>query len=407
LLFANISPIVSKENYRWVVLAVTSLYAITQNFALQSMPPILSLVIEDFGISHAEAGLSMAVCALPGIFMLLPLSFYLPRIGSKRVGIISIVLTVIGIAITALANSFPLFLIGRTIMGIGAVPLPIVGTQGVAQWFVRHRLGLAMGIYTIVFPLGTVISMTSFGAIGIAWGWRGVVWLTLGINVAALAFFALYFRAPEEDVTRPKSKEAIPVGSLFKIGWPIWVLAIMWGFSSVCTNSIMTFMPDFLYQNGLDLKLAGTITAIIMVCGLFVGPLAGFISDKIRYKETLIVLGALVGCFVLFMLRGDVQNIFIYVILLGIFLAPFAPITFSMAATLVKHEAMPMAFASVATCSYIGMFIGPYLTGLIRDVSGNYRYSYWFISLFFLAVAALMSILLARRIRLNRQSSHN
>jgi MFS family permease len=176
----------------------------------------------------------------------------------------------------------------------------------------------------------------------------------------------------------------------------------MWGFSSLCTNSITTFMPDFLYQNGLDLKLAGTITAIIMVCGLFFGPLAGFLSDKIRYKEALIVSGALVGCFVLFMLPGDVRNIFTYVVLLGIFLAPFAPITLSMTATLVKHEAMPMAYAAVATCSYIGMFTGPYLTGLIRDVSGSYQYSYWFISLFFLAVASLMSILLVRRIRINK-----
>jgi predicted MFS family arabinose efflux permease len=394
---------VAKDNYRWAVLAIISLYALTQNIALQAMPPVLSLVIKDFGISHAEAGLSMSLCGLPGIFLLLPLSLYLRRIGSKRAGIISIVVTIVGIAITALADNFILFLVGRAIIGIGAVPLPIVGTQVVAQWFARHRLGLAMGIYTIVFPLGAVVALTTFGAIAITFGWRGVVWMVLGLNIIALVLFVMYYKAPAEDPDMAGNKTAIPVRSLFKIGWPIWVLAIMWGLFSLCNNAITTFMPDFLFQNGLDLKLAGTITAIIMILGLFVGPISGFISDRLRYKEAIIVVAALACCVIMFLLPGDVANILEYVVILGIFLAPFAPIIYSIPATMVKHEAMPMAFAAVATCSYIGLFSGPFLTGLIRDVSGSYKFSYWFISLFFLVVAALMTVLMARKIKMLRK----
>jgi len=395
---------VQKENYRWVVLAIAGLYALSQSFTVQSVPPVLSLMIKDFGMSHAEAGLSMSLCGLPGIFLVLPLSLYLRRIGSKRAGILSLVLNIIGIAISAGAPNPQIFLAGRVIQGVSAIALPLVGTQGVAQWFARGRLGLAMGIYTIVFPLSGVIAMTTFGAIGIAWGWRAVIWLVFAINVIALILFTIYFKTPGAYTGENGTRELIHFSNLFKIGWPIWVLASMWGFFSLCNVAIGTFTPDFLYQAGFDLRIAGTITAIILICGLFLGPISGYVSDRVRYKEAFIITGALISGIVLFLLPQDIDRVIFYMIVLGICSAPFAPITLSTAATLVKHDLMPLAYGLVATCSAAGMTIGPYTSGLIRDLSGSYRYSYWFISLFLLVVAILMGLLLVRKIRIVRAS---
>jgi MFS family permease len=396
---------VQKENYRWVMLAIISLFALGQSLALQSIPPMLSLVIKDFGINHAEAGLSMSLCGLPGVFLILPLSLYLHRIGSKRAGLISIALIVIGTVIVAIAQNLPVFLLGRTIMGIAWVAMPLVGTQGVAQWFAGKRLGLAMGIYTIVFPLSGVITMTSFGAIGIALGWRSVIWLIFGFNVLALVLFKIFFQTPREYSDGPITKAALPFSTLFKIGWPIWALAAMWGFNSICNNVIGTFTPDFLYQSGFDLRVAGSITSIILICGLFIGLLAGYFSDRSRYKEAFIIAGGLIGSIVMFLLPVDIDRVVLYMVLIGVATAPIPPITFAMAATLVKREAMPLAYGAVAACSYAGTFIGPYISGVIRDVSGSYQYSYWFVSLFFILGVVMTLFLLGRRIKLNRAAA--
>jgi MFS family permease len=181
----------------------------------------------------------------------------------------------------------------------------------------------------------------------------------------------------------------------------------VWGFNSICNNVIGTFTPDFLYQNGFDLRVAGTITSIILICGLFIGLLAGYFSDRSRYKEAFIIAGGLVGGIVMFLLPGDVDRVVLYMVLIGIFTAPVAPVTFAMAATLVKHEVMPLAYGAVAACSYAGTFIGPYISGIIRDLSGSYQYSYWFVSLFFLFSVLLTLFLLARRIKINRQLPQN
>jgi len=387
----------SNENRHWVVLGVICLYGLSSNFALQSLPPVLSLIIEDFNISHAEAGLAMALCGLPGIFLIIPLSLLVPKIGYRRTGLYSLALIIAGVIIMAIAGNFSLFLLGRMILGVGSVAIPVVGTQGVAQWFVRRKLGLAMGIYSSVFPLSTVIAMSSFGAIGLLWGWRGVILLVTIINIAALILFILFYQASTEYTTDIKDKPALTTRSLLKIGWPIYLLAMIWGLSSLSINSISTFMPDFLYQNGLDLRLAGIISSIFMTCALVIGPFIGFILDRLQRREIIMIMGAVVGCIVTFLIPNGVDHIILYIFLLGIFMAPIAPIVFATAPSLVKPEMMALSYGIVATFSYIGMSVGPYITGLIRDVTGSYKESFWFISLFFLLIFILSILLMLRR----------
>jgi cyanate permease len=43
--------------------------------------------------------------------------------------------------------------------------------------------------------------------------------------------------------------------------------------------------------------------------------------------------------------------------------------------------------------------VGPYLLGLVRDVTGSYQYSFWFIGLFFAFVTLLPVILLRQQIK--------
>ncbi len=112
------------------MLAVICLYVFSNFITFQAFPPILSLIMRDLGISHAEAGLAVAIFSLPGVLLVIPLSFYSGRIGMKRLGIISMALLAAGSIVVATANSLALILVGRVISGIGAVALPFVGLEG-------------------------------------------------------------------------------------------------------------------------------------------------------------------------------------------------------------------------------------------------------------------------------------
>ncbi|HJX03984.1 MAG TPA: MFS transporter, partial [Dehalococcoidia bacterium] len=111
---------VSYHKQRWGILAVLSFYAFTVFVALHTLTPVLSLVIDDLHISHAQSGLLVAIFSLPSILFIIPISYFVSRIGLKRLGIISISLMLAGSLLMLMAKSFPGFLAGRVIIGIGA-----------------------------------------------------------------------------------------------------------------------------------------------------------------------------------------------------------------------------------------------------------------------------------------------
>ena len=77
--------------------AVICLLCVSVGIALQSISPIVSLIVEDLHISNAEVGLFSAMATLPGILLVIPLSMFFSRIGIKRIGLISSALITIGL----------------------------------------------------------------------------------------------------------------------------------------------------------------------------------------------------------------------------------------------------------------------------------------------------------------------
>jgi len=63
--------------YRWKILVM--IYACMLSFAMvfQSIPPLLTLIRQEFNIGHAQAGLLMSLFALPGIFIAKKLVWFL------------------------------------------------------------------------------------------------------------------------------------------------------------------------------------------------------------------------------------------------------------------------------------------------------------------------------------------
>ena len=362
---------------------------------MQGIPPILSLIMEDLNITHGQAGLLMSMFSLPGIFLVIPLSFIYLKIGIKRIGLFSILLALAGSLLIAFAGNFPLILLGRALIGIGAVALPVVGVQTITQWFAGNRLGLAMGIYATIMPISMIIILTTFGSIAVRWGWKSTVFITIIISMLALIAFALFFREPPKDIKIRKERQGINFSLLFQMGWPIWLLAICWGLISFNISSVFTFTPDFVYQNGIDLRIAGSITSIPLFCSLFISPLFGFLLDRIQFKVIFLLVGAIAGSILVFLLPLNVNQVVLFMVLIGIITAPFPVTVFILAPRLVKPNMVPMSFALVAAFSYIGGFIGPSFTGFIRDLTGTYLYSYWLISLLFIVMAIFSARLFA------------
>jgi CP family cyanate transporter-like MFS transporter len=130
---------------RWVILGVATLSCLAFATTMQSVPPILSLIMAEFQLTYAQGGLLMSLFALPGIAISIPAGMLTDRYGQKTIGITCFALMIVGTAIFASGNSLPVLILGRVVAGAGALTILVLAPQLLAQWFAGREMGTAMG----------------------------------------------------------------------------------------------------------------------------------------------------------------------------------------------------------------------------------------------------------------------
>lgn len=361
--------------YRWVVLALAHLGASSFVFALLSPPPVLSLIIDDLGISHAQAGLLMSLFALPGIIVSIPAGLMADRYDTKKICLVSFSLVIGGTFLTAMASSFPFLALGRVVSGIGAFTLVITVAQLTAHWFKGKELGLAMGIYNTSMPLGTIIMLSTMGRLGESVGWRVPILLSSVISgIGLLAFLSFFPRAQLPKKQRVVNEQG--AAPTFKVGTPIWILGLTW----MCYNGAMvtftTFGVDYFLSRGYTVDYAGFLTSFFMWGSLLLGPGLGLLIDRIGRKELLIGTGGLSLSIILLNIP-TAQSWLVPLILVMPLVAVLPPTTiFALAPDILESGNMGLGYGILSGCSNVGILLIPFLTGLARDITGSYETSF-------------------------------
>lgn len=372
-------------------------YAGQISFALvfQSIPPILRLIVSELKITHAQAGLLMSLFALPGIFLAIPSGIASDRFGAKKVGFASLVLMIVGTSLVGLGNSFLLVILGRTVSGIGAISLSIILPQLLSHWFMHRELGLGMGVFNTAMPLGTIISFNVLSIVGTNLGWRTPIFSTTAACVSALLIFLLLFREPA-----PRSREPRigVISEVSRTGKPIWLVGLTWMWFNAAFISFLTFAQDFFVAEGYEIASASFLSSIVMMGSLFLSPLIGYLVSKFGKEEMFIAIGGAILAFLMLSVLTAISLIPMLV-LIGLFVAFVPAPIFSLPSKIVKPRDLGLAFGILTTCSNIGVLIGPYLGGLARDLTGEYSYSLYLISLFNIlqALTILLLYLLRRK----------
>ncbi len=210
--------------WRWVIRGVVYLFVLTFAITLQSVSPVLSLVMAELKRSHAQGGLLMSLFALPGIVVSIPAGMLADRYGQKTIGVVAVVFTIAGVAIFASGSSFPVLVLGRVVSGVGAMTLIVLAPQLLAQWFAGRETGIAMGIFTTGMPLGTILSLNFLSLLGENLGWRASIWLSAGIPLVALILFALLF-VPAPWRSQPTSSQSEGFFRSIRLaGVSIWIV---------------------------------------------------------------------------------------------------------------------------------------------------------------------------------------
>jgi CP family cyanate transporter-like MFS transporter len=350
----------------WLLLAVV-LFALNLRTVIASLPPLLATIRHDLGLSGGAAGL---LTTLP-VILFAVIASIAPRLARRfaveRTLVVCIFMTGVGAGLRGIDTTFALFAgscLAGAAVALGQTTFPV---------FIRvahpHAMGRLTGAYSMSLPLGAsiagVLAVPLQHAFGESWA-RSLAFWALPALLAAVVWLPAAVRGE----TKVTGRAAEPIR-----GEPLaWAIATYFGIQSMAFYAALAWLPEMLQAGGWSETSAGTLQAfnsLVSAVPAFVVPvLAARTGRQLPIMLALVASGA--------------------VAVIGILVAPAAAplwmvfIGISQGGALGLGLVLPVVKAAHAsdvaslmamtlTVGYVIAATGPWLLGVLHDVSGGWN----------------------------------
>jgi MFS family permease len=415
--------------YRWVVTAVFGLVLLVQAFLWLSFTPIGTSVETALGVSNVQVRL----LALVGPFMFILVGSYAGSLGDNRgwkfsAGVGTVMLVIAGIVkavtpyvIDSGTAQWWIYLLMQILGGTGAAFALANLSKMPIKWFPEKQRALGNGLTTMSMYLGTAIGLTLVTAIaGIPERYSKVVLTTPraievtqnGLNsvllvmgiimaVTGVLFFVFAKEEPPTPAGPVEEQVIVPLreafGTLFRSAT----------FKALCIVSLAGYgvyigvtvtMEKMMQYHGFNASFAASVAAGITVGGIVGAGLIPPYSEKVGLRKPFLILAGSVAVPALLIIAfvGNKPLDIALGILMGFFLLPALPVTFTIVGEM-EEIGPKLAATGVGTLLAVGS-IGSAGVPLLMDIFArkvggltDYRWAILFLAA--LAIVAVVGVI--------------
>ncbi|MCW3991734.1 MAG: MFS transporter [Candidatus Bathyarchaeota archaeon] len=388
---------ITPKPFPYVVVAMVWLGWVSIIFSRMIIPPLLPLIEEDLGISHAQAGLLMSSYFLAYALMQLPAGMLGDRLGVKRM----MTLGIFGMSAVSLllwfARSLQHFVILRLLLGLFSGFWYAPGVALVTSSASDRDRGKAIGL---TFTAGSVSNLLIFAVVGVLLE-RGVGWRSFLLICAVQGFLstALLFSLLKEAGRggHRVNTDRWRLGALKKIARRSSVLGVL-AFRFVTSlggGSLFTFLPTYLVlEKQLTLSGASFNMLIYSAAGMFGNVIGGYLTDALGHRPP-IVVSTVAICASVAALPSTPPGLPMVLLLLawGV-LGSFASSALQVfLAGSIPLEVRGTFFGLENGVGFIGTAIGPVLLGFVADALGFNALLQATLALFILGVVVAIAMI--------------
>ncbi|CAM4247316.1 CynX/NimT family MFS transporter [Jeotgalicoccus halotolerans] len=354
----------------WLLIIGVILVSTNLRGPFTSVGALIPFIRNDLDISNALAG---SITTLPLLAFAL-ISPFAPKI-ANRIGMewtitLSLILLIIGIVIRSFGEIVFLFT-GTFFIGL-AIAIGNVLIPGIIKMNFPLKIGLMTGMYAIFMNLfgalgsGISVPLASIGN----FGWQGA----LGVwSILAVISLLIWLPQLTSQRNQQASVDTEKKSSLWRS--PLaWKITIFMGIQSLIFYTLITWLPDILYANGLNSSTAGWMLFLMQFSIIPFTFIIPVIAEKMKSQVVLsVTTGFLFIIGLTGLLQGNLTLTPIYVILLGI--AGGSAFSLSMMFfTLRTRNGKEAAELSgmAQSFGYLLAAVGPVLVGALQDLTNGW-----------------------------------
>lgn len=376
----------------WLVGLMSLTHGFNEFFSI-IVPPLFPFLVPALDISYTAASLLVVVFFLTYSLVQLPIGPLADVYSTRRLLAVGMAVLALGIALVALAPSFPLMLVGMVVAGIGGSTYHPTGMAIISDAESNETHGRSMGVHGLLGAAGTVVAPLLMVALAVAFGWRTAL---LGGSVLGLLFALVLFVSyprirPEavENGARTASLTAA-IETAFEGSETVGVrdrlqqvmkylcsprslkLGALFVVVGAEVRAIQTFISPFVVATtGAGEAFGGTILAVTMVTAGIASMVAGYGVDRVNRVWFALVCFLATAVVVAALALLSLSALFAPVgfAVLGVVLYSVYPATNAIVASASTEGTSGSLFAVTNTASAIGGALGPFLLGVIADAA--------------------------------------
>lgn len=411
--------------YRWVVLLVFGLVLCVQAFLWISFAPIESSVEEIFGVSETLVRL----LALVGPVMFVFLGSYAGDLSDRRgfkfaVSLGAVIITIFGViraivphVIDSGTTQYWIILFCQAAVGGGAVFILVNLSKMPIKWFREENRATGIGLATVFFYLGTAIGWLLVEGLAsiseeaketvdiavMSAGMNRILWVTAAFMAVVTVIFILFAKENPPTPSGPIPEEAkLGTRDALKrfMSLPTFrALALVSFVGYGVYMGLTVTMEKIIGYHGFTSGFAALVASAITIGGIIGAATIPGISERVGLRKPFLIIAAIATLpFGLIIGLIGIQALDLTgALLLGFFLLPALPITFTVVGEM--EEIGPLfAGAAVGTLMAIGNIgslvvpLGMELFKKEAAVGTDYRMSIVFLVM--LGIIGLIAVIL-------------
>jgi len=361
----------SRWNYGYTVLLLGWLGWISIYLCRSVLAPVLPLVMDEFGLTHAQAGLLETAYLAGYIVIKIPAGVLANRFGIKKTLAVGTVGYAVATALNFRATGFIHLFVLRFLIGLfQGVHLPLANTLLSVHF--GDRQGRAIGFHESGPNVGNSIAYPLSVAIASSMGWR-YAFLLLSLPAFLLAVALSVILREEIPGRGEDGVEEVNgdrrLGEFFRFLAP---LAAAHAVYNLCLRTLLTFAPSFLVEfRGMSLATAGLVATLMPAAGFFAKVSSGFIAERFGRRNTIGAAILLSGAMIFALTRPTSEALLsVNFVALGLALYSFSPVIYASVTSGLPLRLKPIGLGAVAMAGNIFGALSTFLIGYLIDTMG-------------------------------------